>query len=291
MTQTVSTESAPAGTAVPAGRRARRLLRRRVGRIAVGAVLPVLFVLGWQVFVSRDVMSNALVPGPKKVFDNFEIWLGTRDTPVMFYSGKLFGDIGATLVRVIVGFSLATAAGVLLGTAIGVWRLADNLFTPTFRVLGPIPPVTWVPVVIVVFGVGASANYALTFLGAVFPVIAATSTAVSGVNRELLRAGRMMGFGPLGLIRFVVLPSALPHILGGLRIGLGLSWMMAVTSEMLAVHSGLGYTLWNAYNYFDYPAVFAAMIVTGLCGLASDLLLQVATRRATLWHAETGVRS
>jgi ABC-type nitrate/sulfonate/bicarbonate transport system permease component len=67
--------------------------------------------------------------------------------------------------------------------------------------------------------------------------------------------------------------------------------MMAVTSEMLAVHNGLGYTLWNAYNYLDYPAVFAAMIVTGICGLLTDALLLTATRPATRWHAETGVRS
>jgi ABC-type nitrate/sulfonate/bicarbonate transport system permease component len=114
---------------------------------------------------------------------------------------------------------------------------------------------------------------------------------VSGVGRDLLRAGRMMGDGRAGLIGHVVLPSAFPGIVGGLRIGLGLSWMMAVTSEMLAVHNGLGYTLWNAYNYLDYPAVFAAMIVTGICGLLTDALLLAATRPATRWHAETGVRS
>jgi NitT/TauT family transport system permease protein len=226
-----------------------------------------------------------------KVLDALQMWLGTKKTPVMFYSDHLFSDVGATLGRVALGFALATVAGVALGTAVGVWRLADSLLTPTFRILGPIPPVTWIPVVIVVLGVGQSANLALTVLGAVFPIIASTVTAVSGVNRELLRAGRMMGQGPLGLIAHVILPVSLPGIVGGLRLGLGLSWMMGVTSEMLAVHSGLGYTLWNAYNYFDYPGVFAAMMVIGLCGLLSDLLLQVVTRRPTRWHAETGVRS
>jgi NitT/TauT family transport system permease protein len=114
---------------------------------------------------------------------------------------------------------------------------------------------------------------------------------VSGVGRDLLRAGRMMGQNRLQLIWSVVFPAALPGIVGGLRIGLGLSWMMAVTSEMLAVHSGLGYTLWNAYNYLDYPAVFAAMIITGLCGLVTDIALRAATRPTLRWHTDTGVRS
>jgi NitT/TauT family transport system permease protein len=276
---------------VPAGRRRPGNARSRLIRLGLGGIVPLLIIGGWQLVVSAHLLPSALLPSPGKVFSNFELWLGTKHRPVMFYNGHLFGDIGATLQRVVVGFVLATVVGVLVGTAIGVWRLADHLLTPTLRILGPIPPVTWIPVVIVIFGIGQNANYALTFIGAVFPIVASTVTAVSGVNRELLRAGRMMGHGQLGLIRHVVLPSALPSVVGGLRIGLGLSWMMAVTSEMLAVHSGLGYTLWNAYNYFDYPAVFAAMIVTGLCGLLSDVILQAITRKPTQWHTETGVRS
>jgi NitT/TauT family transport system permease protein len=266
-------------------------LRTRAGRIGLGLIVPALVLLAWQLVVSASLLPSALIPAPLTVLRTAELWLGTRHTPVMFYGGHMFSDIGATLVRVLVGFALAAVAGVALGTAIGVSRLADGLLSPLFKILGPIPPITWIPVAIVVFGIGQSANFALTFVGAVFPVIAATAVAVSGTGRDLLRAGRMMGNGRAGLIARVVLPSAFPGIVGGLRIGLGLSWMMAVTSEMLAVHSGLGYTLWNAYNYLDYPAVFAAMIVTGICGLLTDALLLAATRPATRWHAETGVRS
>lgn len=268
-----------------------RKMRSRGGRIVLGLIVPVLVLAGWQLVVTANLFPSALIPGPLTVLRTAEIWLGTRRTPVMFYGGHMFSDIGATLVRVLVGFALASVIGCALGTGIGVSRLVDGLLSPLFKILGPIPPITWIPVAIVLFGIGQDANFALTFVGAVFPVIAATAVAVSGVSRDLLRAGRMMGDGRAGLIWHVVLPSAFPGIVGGLRIGLGLSWMMAVTSEMLAVHSGLGYTLWNAYNYLDYPAVFAAMIVTGICGLATDALLLAATRPATRWHAETGVRS
>ncbi|HEY3878744.1 MAG TPA: ABC transporter permease [Trebonia sp.] len=263
----------------------------RAGRILLGLIVPLLAVAGWQLVVTANLFPSALIPGPLTVLKTAGNWLGVRHRPQMFYTGHMFADIGATLVRVLVGFALASVAGVALGTAIGVSRLADGLLSPLLRILGPIPPITWIPVAIVIFGIGQDANFALTFVGAVFPVIAATAVAVSGVGRDLLRAGRMMGDGRAGLIWHVVLPSAFPSIVGGLRIGLGLSWMMAVTSEMLAVHNGLGYTLWNAYNYLDYPAVFAAMIVTGICGLLTDALLLAATRPATRWHAETGVRS
>lgn len=284
---------APSQAALAARRRPTGLARarRRTGRILLGVIVPVLVLLGWQLVVSAKLFPSALIPAPLTVGETGEIWLGTRHMPVMFYSGHMFGDIGATLVRVLVGFAFASVTGVVLGTAVGVSRLLDGLLSPLLAILGPIPPITWIPVAIVIFGIGQDANFALTFIGAVFPVIAATAVAVSGVGRDLLRAGRMMGDSRAGLIWHVVLPSAFPGIVGGLRLGLGLSWMMAVTSEMLAVHSGLGYTLWNAYNYLDYPAVFAAMIVTGICGLLTDALLLAATAPATRWHAETGVRS
>jgi NitT/TauT family transport system permease protein len=271
----------------------RRLLGRRPSakQVGLGLILPALVILGWQGVVALKIFPTALIPSPAQVLRTGEIWLGTRHKPKMFYTGHLFSDIGATLGRVLVGFALAAVVGCALGTAIGASRLAEQVFTPLLRVLGPIPPITWIPVVIVVLGIGQSANYALTFIGAVFPIVASTAIAVSAVGRDLLRAGRMMGSNQLQLIGRIVFPAAFPGIVGGLRIGLGLSWMMAVTSEMLAVHSGLGYTLWNAYNYLDYPAVFAAMIVTGICGLSTDVLLITATRRFTRWHAATGVRS
>jgi NitT/TauT family transport system permease protein len=270
----------------------RRRGRDAAHRLVVGAVIPVALIAGWQLLDSAGVFPKALVPPPGTVLRTMGTWLGTGgQAGNMFYAGKLLGDVWATLVRVLVGFALAGGVGVVLGTMIGVSRRSEEALTPLFRILGPVPPITWIPVAIVVLGIGQRTNFFLTFLGAVFPVIAASSVAVAGVGRDLLRAGRMMGRHGLGLIGTVVLPAALPGIMGGLRIGLGLSWMMAVTSEMLAVHSGLGYTLWNAYNYLDYPAVFAAMIVTGLCGLLTDALLRAATRGALRWHTDTGVRS
>lgn len=266
--------------------------RHVLRKVVIGSVIPLGLLALWQLLDVANVFSKALIPPPTTVWSTLGTWMNASGKAGnMFYAGHLWSDVWATLGRVLVGFALAGLIGVALGTAIGVSRSTEEALTPLFRILSPVPPITWIPIAIVVLGIGQRTNYFLTFLGAVFPVIAATSVAVAGVGRDLLRAGRMMGRRGLGLIVTVVVPASLPGILGGLRIGLGLSWMMAVTSEMLAVHSGLGYTLWNAYNYLDYPAVFAAMIVTGVCGLLTDSGVRLATRRTLRWHTDTGVRS
>ena len=261
-----------------------------VRKIVLGVALPVLFVVAWDVIVRLGVFPSALIPAPTRV--GYAIWQWSPFSGVKgtFYAGHLFTDAGATFRRVLVGFAFAAVIGVVLGILIGVSAITDELLSPLARILSPVPPPTWIPVAIVIIGLGETTNDFLTFLGAVLPILSTTASATAGVNRDLLRAGRMLGYNRLHLLTSVVFPAALPGIVGGLRLGVGISWMMAVTSEMLAVHNGLGYTLWNAYNYLDYPGVFAAMIVTGVCGFASDAILRLATRQVLRWQTETGVR-
>ena len=258
-------------------------------RLVLGISIPVAIIVVWEVVVHLEVIPAALLPAPETVLSSLAAWAFGGST--MFFSGHLLHDLTSTLGRVLGGFAIAAVVGVALGTLIGRSRLSEELLLPTFRALGPVPPTTWIPIAIVFFGLGGQTNIVLTFIGAVFPILASTTVAVLSVDRALLRAGRMMGFGTMKLTASVILPAALPGVVGGLQIGLGLSWMMAVTSEMLAVHSGLGYTLWNAYNYLNYPGVFAAMLMIGLSGLTTDLILRTLTRPVLRWHADIGVRS
>jgi NitT/TauT family transport system permease protein len=270
-----------------------RFARARAGKISnliIGTILPVSVVALWYLVVQLKLFPSGLIPSPTTVIGTIGDWAFSTKGRA-FYSGKLVSDFQATFVRVVAGFAVASACGVLVGVAIGFYKRAETFFSPLLRILGPVPPITWIPVIIVVLHIGETSNIFLTFLGGFFPVVNATAVAVGAVSREQIRAGRMMGFGTGRLIASVVLPAAFPGIVGGLRLSLGMSWMMAVTSEMLAVPSGMGYTLWNAYNYMDYPGVFSAMALIGLCGLASDLLLQLVTRRALRWQTDTGVRN
>lgn len=283
-------DAALTATLVAPARRKPRAAMVHGRRVVLGAAIPVAFVVFWELIVRSGIFPSALIPGPDKVALALWGWLPFSGESSMFYDGHFFTDVGATFSRVLVGFAIAAVIGVVLGILIGVSAVTDELFSPLVRILGPVPPTTWIPVAIVVIGLGEMTNYFLTFLGAVFPILASTAAATMAVNRDLLRAGRMLGNSRLRLLIAVVFPAALPGIVSGLRLGIGISWMMAVTSEMLAVHNGLGYTLWNAYNYLDYPGVFAAMIVIGVCGFASDGVLRLATRRVLTWQTDTGVR-
>lgn len=264
----------------------------RFANISLGVIIPSMILIVWLLDGIFHWLPSALIPTPHQILLALQVWSGhaAERYRQLFYWNMLVSDISVTLFRLIVGFLLAVFIGVTTGIAIGMSSFADHLLTPTFRVLGPIPPITIFPLAIILLGLGSQTNIFLTFYGAFFPIMAASATAVAGVPRDLLRAGKMLGFNAFHRIIFVVLPSALPAIIGSIRLGLGLAWMMEVTSEMMGVHSGLGYTMWNAYNYFDYSEVYAAMLVIGLCGFVSDYIVRLLTNKSVAWHAQTGVR-
>ncbi|MEY2342538.1 ABC transporter permease [Acidithiobacillus sp. IBUN Pt1247-S3] len=264
----------------------------RAANVSLGLIIPSVILTVWLLDGFFHWLPSALIPTPREIFIALEVWSGhgAERYHQLFYWNMLASDTSITLIRLSIGFVLAVFIGVGSGIAIGMSPFADNLLTPTFRVLGPIPPITIFPLAIILLGLGSQTNIFLTFYGAFFPIMAASATAVASVPRDFLRAGRMLGYSGFHRIILVVLPSALPAIIGSIRLGLGLAWMMEVTSEMMGVHSGLGYTMWNAYNYFDYSEVYAAMLVIGSCGFASDYIVRLITKKSVAWHEQTGVR-
>jgi NitT/TauT family transport system permease protein len=178
-----------------------------------------------------------------------------------------------SLGRVASGYLVALLAGLPLGLLLGFSSLATRALDPVIQFLRPISPLAWIPVAIVLFGVTDAAAVFLIFLASVFPITVATMNGVHGVPPMLLQAGRNFGLGPLALARRVVVPAALPQVLGGLRIALGIAWLVVVAAEMIAVDSGLGYLVIDARNAGQrYDLVVAAMLLIGVIGLALDLL-------------------
>ncbi|APZ43743.1 ABC transporter permease [Acidihalobacter ferrooxydans] len=152
-------------------------------------LVPGAFFLQWFSVGYFNIAPFSLVPTPSQVFEAFVNWSGlfAEHAPKMFYSGMLLSDIYSTLFRVVMGFLIATVAGVGFGIAIGMSKSADTLFSPTFRLLAPIPPITIYPIAIVILGLGERTDVFLTAYGAFFPILAALITAVTGVHRDLLR--------------------------------------------------------------------------------------------------------
>ncbi len=186
--------------------------------------------------------------------------------------GVLWSDIGDSLRRVALGFSAAVIIGIPLGLTLGWYPSANQVVNPVLQILRPISPIAWIPLAILFFGVGESAAIFLIFLGAFFPIVISCVSGVSGVPSIFRRAGRNFGLSPAQLLFRVVFPAALPQILIGLRIALGVAWLVVVAAEMIAVESGLGYLVIDSRNSGKrYDLVIAAMLLIGLIGLALDL--------------------
>jgi NitT/TauT family transport system permease protein len=145
----------------------------------------------------------------------------------------------------------------------------------------------WVPFSLVFFGIGPMAAVFLVALGAFFPVVLNTIAGARHVSELHLRSAAMLGAKPLRAIFTVILPSSLPSILVGLRLAMGLSWVLLIVAEMVAVKSGLGYELWNAYYYSRMDIIVAAMLTIGVLGYVSDRLLLIFSRRLLRWHTAT----
>ena len=186
--------------------------------------------------------------------------------------GVLWAYIGDSLRRVALGFGAAVAVGVPIGLTLGWYPAVNQVVNPVLQMLRPISPIAWIPVAILLFGVGDGTAVFLIFLAAVFPIVVACISGVATVPAIYRRAGRNFGLSAPQLLLRVVFPAALPQIIVGLRLALGIAWLVVVAAEMIAVDSGLGYLVIDARNSGKrYDLVVAAMLMIGLIGLVLDL--------------------
>lgn len=186
--------------------------------------------------------------------------------------GLLWAYIGDSLRRVALGFSAAALVGIPLGLTLGWYPAFNQVVNPVMQILRPISPIAWIPVAILIFGVGDGTAVFLIFLAALFPVVVACASGVANVPAIFRRAGRNFGLTAPQTLARVVFPAALPQIIVGLRLALGIAWVVMVAAEMIAVDSGLGYLVIDARNSGKrYDLVVAAMLVIGVIGLALDL--------------------
>jgi NitT/TauT family transport system permease protein len=250
--------------------------------------LPVALVLAWELVARAHLFPSTLFPAPSRVALALFDWMTGRLHIDESYSGHWLGAAASSTWRVAVGYALAAIAAVCLGVGVGWSRQVERIVDPTVQLLRPIPPVSWIPLAIIWFGVADRPAIFLVLIGAFFPIYLNTVHGVKTIDRNLIRAAAMMGATQWQMLRFVVWPAALPSILAGMRISVGVAWMLTVTAEMVAVKSGLGYALWDTYYFLRYDMVIAAMVSIGLIGYASDLLVKALSRRVLAWqHVST----
>jgi NitT/TauT family transport system permease protein len=228
-------------------------------------VLPPVLVIGlliavWWLIVARS--DSPIFPTPLQVVTG--AWHLAED-------GTLWEHIQASLLRVAIGFGLACLVAIPLGLWMGWVSGAYYTLNPLFQMLRPISPIAWIPVAILWFGVGNTSPIFLIFISSVFPMIVQTTMGVRTIDRRYLRAAANFGVSRQVLFRRVVFPAVLPEIIIGMRIGIGVAWLVVVAAEMIALNSGLGYLIMDSRNAGNrYDLVIASMIIIGVIGLLLD---------------------
>jgi NitT/TauT family transport system permease protein len=257
---------------------------RRVSLVLQYAVFPVGILLLWQICSEAGFVRRNVFPPPSEVLSVwFDLVTGATDAAGR-YSGTWLDHAWASIWRVFAGFAWGVALGIFLGLLIGLSRVLERVLDPTIQVLRNIPVTAWVPLSLVFFGIGNAPAVFLIGLGAFFPAAINSTHGVRQVNVTLYKAARMMGANEWELLWRVILIAALPSILTGVRLSMGIAWVLVVVAEILAVRSGLGYLLNDAYLFYRNDVVIAAMLSIGLLGFLSDRLVILVRDFLLTWN-------
>lgn len=249
-------------------------------------VIPLL--VAWEIVGRIGDMGNALPPF-SMILETFAKGLfslsesgpygGPPDVPVLLYQA------GSSLVRVGAGFGLAVLIGVPLGFAMGYFKSFNSNMDPLISTLRPIPPIAWIPLAILWFGLGMKPTVFIIFIGTLFPIILNTQQGVRSASKRLTEFALVLGATRTQILRKVIVYEAFPSVITGMRIGFGIGWMSVVAAEMIAAKSGLGYLVMTARWVFATDMVLAGMLVIGLIGFAGDLLLRTVEAKFMRWRA------
>ena len=255
---------------VPVAITAARVLRL----LEVPAALAVVVAL-WQV-VSVAVGNKTLVPSPSLVLT---AW-------VELVHGDLRDDVLASLAHLALGYALGAGTGLALAVLSARFAMLESIVDPFVELLRPISAIAWIPLAILMFGISAKVPVFLIFYAALFPIFVNTVAGVKQVDLQLIRAARALGASPRLILTHVVMPSALPFVLAGARLSLGVAWMAMVAAELTGSDAGLGWRLFWYQEFFAMNKVMAVILTIGVLGYLLDTLLRGLQARITRWSPD-----
>jgi NitT/TauT family transport system permease protein len=233
---------------------------------------------------SSGLFPGGFLPTPSQVASGWWTWAFGPPSQLSWVSGTFFPYCWMSMERVYLGFAIGAALGLSLGILIGWYKLAADLLDPMVQILRPIPMTAWLPFATLVFGIQDAAGVALIAMGCFFPIVLNTTSGARQTPQLLVRAALMLGTKPRRLPLRVVIPAALPSIVTGLRLGLGLAWVLVIVAEIIAVRGGLGFAIWGAYQFLRTDLIISDIIALGLLGWASDLVLRLIASRLMRWQ-------
>jgi NitT/TauT family transport system permease protein len=246
---------------------------RWIERLALWVSIPFFFLL-WQVASMSGLVNELLFPPPTKVAA--ALW-------TELINGTLLIDLGMSTMRVVIGFASGAAAAILVGLLTGRYQIISNFLAPIFQLLRPIPPIAFVPIVILWFGLSEWGKWFLVFWGVFFTVWVATHLGVQRADPALIRAARSLGTPDRLLIRDVILPSALPTIFVGLRTAVSISFYTLVAAELAGAFAGLAYRIDLAHQNMQTGQMLGGLVMLGLVSAAADRGFATLSRRLVWW--------
>lgn len=263
-------------------RRRRRTLDRVRG-IVLGVGFPVLLVVLWDLAVRFT--GTRLIPSPREVaVMMYDFTFGGIYDDA--FSGTIVTHILRSMERVYGGFFTAAALGIPLGLMIGRVKVVRQLLDPTISLLRPIPVTAWLPLSMILFGLGPNAAIFLVFLGAFYPILLNTIFGVRSVDPRLFEAASMLGCTGSAMFRQIVLPASMPAIFNGLRLGHGFAWILIVVGEMTGVPTGLGSVIMDGRTLSRTDLAIVGMIVIGVLGFLTDRLIVKLNNRVLSWSPQ-----
>ena len=235
-------------------------------------------LLLWQLIASSGWVAEFQLPRPSVVIEAF------LDVAAIGYGGaSLWESLSISAERLAAGLASGIVVGAIAGYCIASSRIVSGLLDPIIDFVRCIPPLAMLSLLVIWFGIGEESKIIMLLLAAMIPVLLATVQAIRTIRRERIEGARSLGLGTLGLLRYVILMSALPDILTGIRIGFGYAFGSLVAAETLGASSGMGWMVWNASMYLQTSVVFVCIIIIGCVGFLSDAALQMLHARIVPW--------
>lgn len=241
----------------------------------IGLIVPVIIIFAWHLETTYGSVPAGILPNISRVL---------HTGADMIKTGELQTDLAISLLRVLKGFAFSAILGILLGSLIGMFRPVKKLLLPTVTVIRQIPIIAWIPLIILWCGIGETSKVVIIVLAAFFPVLVNTESGMESTPQGFIEVARLYKLSKWKTFIKVYLPHALPQILVGLKLGLGVSWMAVVAAELIAATSGIGFRMSNARSMMRSDIVIVCMIVVGLIGVIMDKVIGNAFVLATPWN-------
>ncbi|OMF23842.1 ABC transporter permease [Paenibacillus sp. FSL H8-0548] len=247
----------------------------RIPKPLHGWIIPLLIVAVWQVVSGMGVLSETLLPSPLAILKSFAD-LGA--------SGELFEHLGISIYRAGLGFLLGGTIGLLLGLSSGLGKVVEKTLDPSLQMLRTVPLLSVIPLFILWFGIGEFSKVLLIGLGAFFPVYVNTFLGIRSTDVKLYEVSRIFQYTKLQQVTKLIIPSALPNILLGVRLSLGVSWLLLVVAEMMGTSAGIGYMIQDARAYSETEIVFVGIIIFAVVGKLSDSAVRLLEAKWLRWR-------